>query len=828
MFHRKVLLIGYYGQKNLGDDAFEFALTRFFIKRNIEYSIIGVDQLKYIENDVTAVIFGGGDLVNDYFFQKIQPFIRAKFCPWYAISIGIPYPSLIEKGYLDDFNYIIHRNKIDYEMLKKRYGARVEWFPDMSFLLQDKEGNENRKTKNIGVFLSRHIYESNPNYEKIVNELAKTLSHISKKCGFFKRPTYQIYLYPFCTDGKENHDDRLINKDVFNKIVKYGHLNNVYCMDEIKVGDVKKLFDTFHITICSRFHAHMFSVMSEVPFLSVYTTRKVDNLLDEIGNKKYSYCMKTINDIPQELNSKILLDKFNMIEKDYDEYKNNISILNTKYTKKIKEFKTVLTNLIFDKVKYEDNVIHKVKRIAEILVDELNDLEPNIMDEIIYTNGAIYKYFNSKNSKNKENIAELISFILTNDRYSVYNYGLNEQIFTHEYNLFESCKWIHNDYLSNDFSRVDSTNDFSDSKLLNKVNIIYRKFKLINYSSENYHRSGWNYVMKNLQNFNNPTGILFDSYLDKTFGWESKFLSFARVIPYTEPWIGVFHHTVNTEYSENNLLTCFSNENFIKSLQYCKAIIVLSKNNEKNVKYLLKIANYENVSVISLTHPTEFVSDTFDYKLFKRNSNKKVLQIGAWLRDSYAIYNLNVPKNYQKIALKGEGMENYFIDNVEKLVENIKCFNQENKGNNEQENKGSERNSNCLVKSDKYVNKYIVGLADSVQNKHYSVKVLNKVDNREYDQLLKNNIVFIKLIDASAVNTIIECIVRNTPILVNRLPATEEYLGKDYPLFYNEIVEAEYLLNDRKNIKKAHLYLLNMDKTKFTIEYFLNTLINEF
>jgi hypothetical protein len=91
------------------------------------------------------------------------------------------------------------------------------------------------------------------------------------------------------------------------------------------------------------------------------------------------------------------------------------------------------------------------------------------------------------------------------------------------------------------------------------------------------------------------------------------------------------------------------------------------------------------------------------------------------------------------------------------------------------------------------------------------------------------NIVFINLIDASAVNTIIECIVRNTPIFVNRLPATEEALGISYPLFYNEISEVTNMLNMNK-ITEGYNYLSKMNKDKFKIETFINdfkkTLVN--
>ena len=107
---------------------------------------------------------------------------------------------------------------------------------------------------------------------------------------------------------------------------------------------------------------------------------------------------------------------------------------------------------------------------------------------------------------------------------------------------------------------------------------------------------------------------------------------------------------------------------------------------------------------------------------------------------------------------------------------------------------------------------------------HNDVAIIENLNNNDYDLLLSKNIVFINLINASAVNTIIECIVRNTPIIVNRLPATVELLGELYPLFYNTIADATDLLTAKK-IKEGWSYLNKMDKTEFKIETFISKFI---
>ena len=101
---------------------------------------------------------------------------------------------------------------------------------------------------------------------------------------------------------------------------------------------------------------------------------------------------------------------------------------------------------------------------------------------------------------------------------------------------------------------------------------------------------------------------------------------------------------------------------------------------------------------------------------------------------------------------------------------------------------------------------------------------LDYKDDTEYIKLFNNNIIFGHYIDCSASNTILECIMCNTPIIVNNHPAIMEYLGKDYPLYYsNPIYDSDYkfILDFTFNdINNANHYLSRLDKTKFLPETF--------
>ena len=183
---------------------------------------------------------------------------------------------------------------------------------------------------------------------------------------------------------------------------------------------------------------------------------------------------------------------------------------------------------------------------------------------------------------------------------------------------------------------------------------------------EGMHRSGWSYVIANLLKLQSDEGVLCDTYVDRSFLWGAS--DVAAYIPYTVPWVGFIHHTFDTSFSTYNNVTLLHNENFLRSLPTCKGIFVFSQ--VAKYKWVRTLSKMEyQIPVVSLVHPTQFVSTRFTVVKFKNNDTRCIIQIGAWLRDNYAIYRLNNGKPtfrlendtlVHKAALIGPKMENYY------------------------------------------------------------------------------------------------------------------------------------------------------------------------
>lgn len=367
------------------------------------------------------------------------------------------------------------------------------------------------------------------------------------------------------------------------------------------------------------------------------------------------------------------------------------------------------------------------------------------------------------------------------------------------------------------------------------------------------HRSGWAYVIDVLDELQSDEGILCDTFVDKTFLFSS-----STVVPYEVPWIGFIHHPFDGTHTSHSGESLLSKPAFQASLKTCKGLIVFGEQLKGRWTAALKAFMTKPVPVVSLVHPTEEPELKFSMDRFNSNQDKALIQVGAHLRDTYAIFQLNEGKSpvgdlsLEKKALVGPYMDAYYIaeDFFSYLVysENVPhdshpeteadpaipteemkrlSINGELPTILTETERLSPTVTRALSRSDvacrdSFNNKYLVGALRVLKRYDESVSLIPTLDDRSYDELLSQNVIFLNLVAATTgVNTIIEAIVRTTPIVVNRLPSTLELLGAEYPLLYDELEEVPELLT-QANIERAHRYLNEtMNKTLFTGSYFL-------
>jgi endoglucanase len=213
----------------------------------------------------------------------------------------------------------------------------------------------------------------------------------------------------------------------------------------------------------------------------------------------------------------------------------------------------------------------------------------------------------------------------------------------------------------------------------------------------------------------------------------------------TEPWVGFVHQVPRTTLKwYPDLERLLAHPGWHKSVPHCRGIFTLSS----YVRDYL-VAERIPVPVTRILYPIEAPANGFSLQRYAAAERPIVLFVGEYLRNHQAFFDLPAA-GHRKILLAPDHFR-------------------------------------LTVPS--------------------SVEVRARVTDAEYDALLSSSVVFLNLIDAPANSTVIECIMRNTPLLVNRLPGVVEYLGETYPLYYRDIAEADAKLADHCALAQAEDYL---------------------
>ena len=281
------------------------------------------------------------------------------------------------------------------------------------------------------------------------------------------------------------------------------------------------------------------------------------------------------------------------------------------------------------------------------------------------------------------------------------------------------------------------------------------------------HRSGWAYAQQSVEHLYSDNGVIFDDFVERTFLYPKEWHNDTS---YDSPWIGVVHHAhdIPSWYLNNlQLWGMLESVRWQDSLPHLRMLVAMAPNLQEWLQL-----QYPELPVVLIKHPTGRPSIYWTPARFEANPDKSLLQVGWFCRNTAAIYQVATPRNYwlSKVHLRQRVV---WIGYTEQLCQHY--F------------RGAEHNFG-------------------------STAVIDTQDDDKYDVLLSRNIVFMEVISAAANNTVVECIARNTPIVLNRHPGPLYYLGDDYPLFYDSIDQVAELVTT-KRVLQAYEYLRDMDKS---------------
>jgi hypothetical protein len=256
--------------------------------------------------------------------------------------------------------------------------------------------------------------------------------------------------------------------------------------------------------------------------------------------------------------------------------------------------------------------------------------------------------------------------------------------------------------------------------------------------ADNKHYRGWNYIVDQLRAnlTRNMEGIILDTFADDCLWRKNK-------THYFKEWVGIIHNTViNLETINGSIDKFLEHEWFQSNKQSCCGLVTLCKYTADYLKTKI------DLPVSFIYHPKD-ADREFDIEAYF--SSPVLCHAGFHARNFsvFARLNTTLPK----------------VINVTKpqhwqLIYN--CY----------------TTNNITIQEKATVNTQFNYLADS-----------------DYISKLTKSVGFAYFYDVAASNAILEHIMTHTPLIVNKHPAVVEYLGEEYPMYYEDVCDNlnEYL-----------------------------------
>lgn len=177
----KIAILGYYGHKNAGDEAFKDVFKRYLTEHNIEF--YSPSTLPLFDPSYECLILGGGNVLGSYFLLPILERGWLNVPRKYAIGVGLSDAYGLEKIGDFNFNLLAIRNKSEFDKLSKfNYACFV---PDLVF---SQYGSFNQTRFSSGITLVDSQVE-----KKRSIAIIPSLEYFPEHFGTFSDSTYKDF-----------------------------------------------------------------------------------------------------------------------------------------------------------------------------------------------------------------------------------------------------------------------------------------------------------------------------------------------------------------------------------------------------------------------------------------------------------------------------------------------------------------------------------------------------------------------------------------------------------------------------------------------------------
>ena len=333
---KTALLLGSYGQTNLGDDILMYNYLKYLTDKGYEKIYVNVSKKEYVPIEVLEAFSNIIHTFETYNTTKLNLFRIANSCDAIFYGGGTIYKELYSSTgrgkYSVIFNialfnivfgWLLHKRiynlNIGTGILKTKFGKLLAWLsvrPTTLTLVRDLKSYE-VMTKSLklkkeqviqstdGIFINQDWRNIPPQKAEgrsdtpsiavnLVSEVPDNVdrkSYVSNAILFIQNLLslgYTITLLPFQSDFNDNNDYIFLKDEIL------PHLNgSVSIIKSVKLSELQNTFYQHDYVVATRFHCQLLSIINNSRFLAINYDTKCERLMKEL-NYPYSININNI------------------------------------------------------------------------------------------------------------------------------------------------------------------------------------------------------------------------------------------------------------------------------------------------------------------------------------------------------------------------------------------------------------------------------------------------------------------------------------------------------------------------------------------------------
>jgi polysaccharide pyruvyl transferase WcaK-like protein len=263
-----IKVLGYYGQRNVGDNSYLLAFPTLFPSHNFSFinSARGTDF-----SDTDLIIVGGGDVLHSQYMAPLYD----NPIPKMAMSVTVTNDSDLSNFKM--FKTIVVRDRMSLDIAGKHHNNVVH-LPDFSFVLTPNRARGraliNERAERAGVKLTSKLltvvlnsyisFNKKDALSRDVNDFNRIVHHLAE---FIDNIQTSAVFIPFST--KMPFDDLSSNAWLAARCKKSPMKNLLVRDDPLSVQDTLDMMAAGDASISTRLHSSIFNTLCGIPYVDL-------------------------------------------------------------------------------------------------------------------------------------------------------------------------------------------------------------------------------------------------------------------------------------------------------------------------------------------------------------------------------------------------------------------------------------------------------------------------------------------------------------------------------------------------------------------------------